>query len=196
METNSQVQAILKFWFGDSPQESSYEQRRQLWFRKRPEFDAEIRQRFADVYEQAATGALDAWQQAPLSCLALIIVLDQFPRNMFRDTPQAFATDAKALDVAQRAVAQGFDQQLRPLQRIFLYLPFEHSENLAHQHQSVELTRQLSAEAPELADVFDYAVRHQDVIERFGRFPHRNRILGRESTPEEIEFLKQPGSSF
>jgi uncharacterized protein (DUF924 family) len=196
METNSQVQAILKFWFGDSPQESSYEQRRQLWFRKRPEFDAEIRQRFADVYEQAATGALDAWQQAPLSCLALIIVLDQFPRNMFRDTPQAFATDAKALDVAQRAVAQGFDQQLRPLQRIFLYLPFEHSENLAHQHQSVELTRQLSAEAPALADVFDYAVRHQDVIERFGRFPHRNRILGRESTPEEIEFLKQPGSSF
>lgn len=196
METNSQVQAILKFWFGDSPQESSYEQRRQLWFRKRPEFDAEIRQRFADVYEQAATGALDAWQQAPLSCLALIIVLDQFPRNMFRDTPQAFATDAKALDVAQRAVAQGFDQQLRPLQRIFLYLPFEHSENLAHQHQSVELTRQLSAEAPALADVFDYAVRHQNVIERFGRFPHRNRILGRESTPEEIEFLKQPGSSF
>jgi uncharacterized protein (DUF924 family) len=196
MEINSHVQAILSFWFGDSPEESSYEQRRKLWFRKRPELDAEIRQRFADVYEQAAVGELDPWQQAPSSCLALILLLDQFPRNMFRDTPQAFATDAKALEVAQQAVAQGFDQQLTPIQRIFVYLPFEHSENLAHQQRSVELMRQLSTEAPELDDVFDYAVRHQEVIERFGRFPHRNSILGRQSTPEEVEFLKQPGSSF
>jgi uncharacterized protein (DUF924 family) len=196
MEINSHVQAILSFWFGDSPEESSYEQRRKLWFRKRPELDAEIRQRFADVYEQAAAGELDRWQQAPLSCLALILLLDQFPRNMFRDTPQAFATDAKALEIAQQAVAQGFDQQLTPIQRIFVYLPFEHSENLAHQQRSVELMRQLSREAPELDDVFDYAVRHQEVIERFGRFPHRNSILGRQSTPEEVEFLKQPGSSF
>ncbi|MBF2049676.1 MAG: DUF924 family protein [Leptolyngbya sp. IPPAS B-1204] len=196
MDHDSQIQAVLSFWFGDPPEAASYAQRRKFWFGKQPEFDAEIRQKFAAIYEQAAAGALDAWQQLPAGCLALVIVLDQFSRNMFRDTPQAFATDAKALQIAQQAVAQGFDQQLAPIQRIFLYLPFEHSENLADQHQSVELTRQLSAEVPELADVFDYAVRHQDVIERFGRFPHRNRILGRESTPEEIEFLKQPGSSF
>ncbi|WP_225931275.1 DUF924 family protein [Leptolyngbya sp. 7M] len=194
MDNNLQIQAILSFWFGNPPEAASYEQRRKVWFGKQPEFDAEIRQKFVTIYKQAAAGELDAWQQSPAGCLALVVVLDQFSRNMFRDTPQAFATDAKALQIAQQAVAQGFDQQLAPIQRIFLYLPFEHSENLADQHQSVELTRQLSAEAPELADVFDYAVRHQDVIERFGRFPHRNRIQMPESAVRLPDFHRQiPG---
>ncbi len=194
---HQRLQAILDFWFGDpQTEETTYQARRKFWFGKQPEFDAAIGQKFREDYEQAANGKLDAWRQEPLGCLGLIIVLDQFSRNMFRDTPQAFATDAKALSVAQQAVAQGFDQALQPLQRMFVYLPFEHSENQAHQAQSVALFRQLHTDATELEDVFDYAVRHQVVIEQFGRFPHRNQILGRESTPEEIEFLKQPGSSF
>ncbi|NJO79751.1 MAG: DUF924 domain-containing protein [Cyanobacteria bacterium RM1_2_2] len=194
---HQRLQAILDFWFGDpQTEETTYQARRKFWFGKQPEFDAAIGQKFREDYEQAANGKLDAWRQEPLGCLGLIIVLDQFSRNMFRDTPQAFATDAKALSVAQQAVAQGFDQALQPLQRMFVYLPFEHSENRAHQAQSVALFRQLHTDATELEDVFDYAVRHQVVIEQFGRFPHRNQILGRESTPEEIEFLKQPGSSF
>lgn len=190
-------QAILEFWFGDpQTEETTYQQRCKFWFGKQPAFDAAIGQKFRHTYEQAASGALDDWQQEPLGCLALIIVLDQFSRNLFRDTPQAFATDPKALIAAQQAVRQGFDQALNPSQRIFVYLPFEHSENLEHQVQSVALFRQLYANAPELEDLLDYTLRHQAVIKRFGRFPHRNRILGRESTPEEIEFLKQPGSSF
>lgn len=193
----SQLQAVLRFWFGAAESEdTSYAKRRKFWFGKQPDFDAAIRERFLTVYEQAAAGKLDEWQQSPLGCLALVIVLDQFPRNMFRDTAKAFSTDAKALSVAKHAVFQGFDRQLLPIQRIFIYLPFEHSENAADQAQSVELSRQLQGEAAELGDVFDYAVRHQVIIDRFGRFPHRNQILGRESTPEEIEFLKQPGSSF
>lgn len=194
---NDYLQAILEFWFGDPrTEETTYQARRKFWFGKQPEFDAAIAEKFREVYEQATSGKLDAWQQEPLGCLGLIIVLDQFSRNMFRDTPQAFATDAKALSVAQQSVNREFDRALDPLQRIFVYLPFEHSENREHQAQSVALFRQLHADAPELFDVLDYALRHQVVIERFGRFPHRNRILGRESTPEEIEFLKQPGSSF
>lgn len=197
MENDVLIQAILRFWFGDSQtEEASYQQRRKLWFGKHPEFDAAIRQQFHTTYEQAAAGELEHWQQFPLGCLALVIVLDQFPRNMFRDTPRAFATDPQALRVAQQTILQKFDQRLKPIQRIFIYLPFEHSENLEHQNQSVAFSRQLQIDAPELSDVFDYAVRHRVVIERFGRFPHRNRFLGRESTPEEIEFLKQPGSSF
>lgn len=194
---NGEQQAILQFWFGDLQSESSsYAQRRKLWFGKQPEFDAAIRQQFQPIYEQAAAGTLDVWQQTPLGCLALILLLDQFSRNMFRDTPQAFATDRQALQFARFAVAQGFDRQLLPIQRMFIYLPFEHSEDPEFQRQSVKLSQQLAGEAPELADVADYALRHQAVIERFGRFPHRNRILGRASTPAEIEFLKQPGSSF
>lgn len=194
---DQRLQAILDFWFGNPrTEETTYQARRKLWFGKQPEFDAAIGQKFRKDYEQAAGGKLEAWRQEPLGCLGLILLLDQFSRNLFRDTPQAFATDAMALSVAQQAVNQRFDQVLQPLQRIFVYLPFEHSENRDHQAQSVDLFRQLYADAPELADVLDYAVRHQVVIDRFGRFPHRNRILGRESTPEEIEFLKQPGSSF
>lgn len=192
------VEAILQFWFGEagSTLSTTYSQQRQLWFSKQPERDVLIRKRFGDIHKRAMSGELDAWQDQALSCLALIVVLDQFSRNMFRDTPQAFAADPKALSLARQAVEQGCDQELHPLQRIFLYLPFEHSESLADQAQSVALFDLLGEELPELTDVVLYARRHQDVIKQFGRFPHRNKILGRDTTPEEAEFLTQPGSSF
>ncbi|AFZ19488.1 hypothetical protein Mic7113_3770 [Allocoleopsis franciscana PCC 7113] len=185
---------ILDFWFGQ-PDEDGYGKSRKIWFIKNPEFDEEVRSRFLPTYQQAAAGELDSWKASPHTCLALILLLDQFPRNLFRGQPQAFATDSLALAYAQHAVANGFDQELLPIQRQFIYLPFEHSENLAHQHQCLELFSTLKDE-PECVSGIDYAHRHFQVIERFGRFPHRNQILGRETTPEEGEFLKQPGSSF
>ncbi len=190
----SQANQILDFWFG-KPDEADYGKPRKVWFTKNPEFDQEVRSRFLINYQQAAAGHLDDWKASPLGCLALIILLDQFPRNMFRGQPQTFATDPQALAYAQHTVAQGFDKELLPIQRGFVYLPFEHSENLAYQHQAIELFSTLK-DYPECASGVDYAHRHFKVIERFGRFPHRNEILGRETTPEEAEFLKQPGSSF
>jgi uncharacterized protein (DUF924 family) len=190
----SQANQILDFWFG-KPDEADYGKPRKVWFTKNPEFDQEVRSRFLIDYQQAAAGHLDDWKASPLGCLALIILLDQFPRNMFRGQPQTFATDPQALAYAQHTVAQGFDKELLPIQRCFVYLPFEHSENLAHQRQAIELFSTLK-DYPECASGVDYAHRHLKVIERFGRFPHRNEILGRETTPEEAEFLKQPGSSF
>lgn len=189
-----QADEVLEFWFGTTD-DADYGQQRKIWFTKNPEFDQEVRSRFMQHYEQAAAGQLDEWKNSPLSCLALIILLDQFPRNMFRGQPQAFATDTLALTYAQYAVAQKFDQELLPLQRWFIYLPFEHSENLEHQHQCVELYQQWHDD-PNISEGLAYAIRHLKVIERFGRFPHRNKILGRETTLEEAEFLKQPGSSF
>ena len=189
-----QSEAILEFWFG-KPDEVDYGKSRKVWFTKNPEFDDEVRSRFLNVHNQAAAGELNDWNATPQGCLALIILLDQFPRNMFRGQPQAFATDPQALAYARHAVTQGFDKELPKLQRWFVYLPFEHSENLADQRQCVELCEQLGDE-PEMREAIDYAYRHLRVIERFGRFPHRNQILGRETTPEEAEFLKQPGSSF
>jgi uncharacterized protein (DUF924 family) len=190
----SQAKEILDFWFGN-PDEPDFGKPRKFWFTKNSEFDQQIRNRFLSDYQQAAASQLDDWKMTPQSCLALIILLDQFPRNMFRNQPQAFATDSQALMYAQYAVTCGFDKQLLPIQRWFIYLPFEHSENLAHQRQCLELLQQLQ-DYPEMADGINYAVKHLEVIERFGRFPHRNKILGRETTPEESEFLKQPGSSF
>jgi uncharacterized protein (DUF924 family) len=190
----SQAQEILDFWFGQA-NEASYGKPRQVWFTKKPEFDEQVQTHFMTDYQLAAAGQLDRWKQSPETCLALILLLDQFPRNMFRGTPQQFATDWQALSTAQYAVAQGYDRQLLPVQRWFIYLPFEHSENLEDQRQAVKLFQQLSDD-PDSADTIDYAIRHKQIIERFGRFPHRNAILGRPSTQEEKEFLKQPGSSF
>ncbi|MCD8488067.1 MAG: DUF924 domain-containing protein [Desertifilum sp.] len=186
------VQEILNFWFG-SPDSPEYGKPRKVWFQKDSEFDSAIRSQFLADYEQAAKS--DRLPDSPLEALALIITLDQFPRNIFRGTPQAFATDSQALQVAKYAINQEFDKDLLAVQRVFLYLPLEHSENLADQHQSVELFRQIQDD-PNSADTLSYAIRHLEVIERFGRFPHRNAILGRETTPEEAEFLQQPGSSF
>lgn len=183
------IQAVLSFWFGKELKP------RKEWFTKNPAFDAEVRSRFLSLHEQAIAGQLDSWRNTPEGSLALILLLDQFSRNLFRGQPQAFASDPQALAVAQHAIAQGFDQQVPLIQRVFFYLPLEHSENLAHQAESVRLFQQFE-NVPELKDYYDYALRHQVVIAQFGRFPHRNEILNRPSTPEEVEFLQQPGSSF
>ncbi|MBW4616156.1 MAG: DUF924 domain-containing protein [Desmonostoc vinosum HA7617-LM4] len=190
----SQVKSILEFWFGQ-PDEPGYSKPRQFWFNPQPNFDEELRTRFLQDYQKAASGYLDEWIDLPETCLALILLLDQFPRNMFRGTPEAFATDWEALSAAQHAVKKGYDQELLPVQRWFVYLPFEHSENLDHQRQSVKLFQQLNDD-PDSADAIEYAFRHMEIIERFKRFPHRNSILGRVSTLEEKEFLKQSDSSF
>ena len=189
-----QAKEILDFWFG-GPEEPDYGKPKAFWFTKKPDFDAQIRTLFLQNYYSAAAGYLDEWIKFPETCLALILLLDQFPRNMFRSTPEAFATDWEALSAAQHAVAQGYDQKLLPVQRWFIYLPFEHSENLDDQRLSVQLFSQLSDD-PDSASCIEYAIRHMEVIERFGRFPHRNPILGRVSNPEENEFLEHSGSSF
>ncbi|HLU77850.1 MAG TPA: DUF924 family protein [Burkholderiales bacterium] len=187
-------QRVLDFWFGtaDMP---GYGQPRPEWFRKSDAFDETIRERFESTYEAAARGELVHWQDVPESALALVIVLDQFPRNMYRGTPRAFAADPLALSVARHIVAQGWDRSMKPVERLFVYLPYEHAEDMAMQRESVRLFETLRDD-PQSVGGIDYAWRHYEIIERFGRFPHRNAILGRPSTPEEIEFLKQPGSSF
>ncbi|MEO0934842.1 MAG: DUF924 family protein [Cyanobacteria bacterium J06641_2] len=185
---------ILDFWFG-SRDEPDYGKPKKVWFAKEPEFDEEIRRRFLTDYEKAAAGNLDEWKDSPDNCLALILLLDQFPRNIFRENPQAFATDWEALSTAHQAIAQGFDRKLLNVQRWFVYLPFVHSENIEHQRQAVKLFQKLSADR-DSASAIENAIRHRSVIERFGRFPHRNLILGRPSNPEEKEFLKQPGARF
>ena len=185
---------ILDFWFGRESEEG-YGEFREAWFTKDREFDREIRDRFEAAYEAAATGKLDHWKDEARSCLALIILLDQFPRNMFRGDPKTYAADDKAREAARYAVERAYDRELPPYGRLFVYLPFEHSEDLEDQRFSVELFRRLAAEMGS-EDLLSYAVRHQEIIERFGRFPHRNEILGRATTPEEAEFLREPNSSF
>lgn len=177
------VDEVLKFWFEELAREA--------WFRKSDVTDELIRSRFLSLYERIAALPTEAAWASPRRALATIIVLDQFPRNMFRDTPQAFAADAKARDVALGAIERGFDQSFDKDGRAFMYLPLEHSEDLADQERAVALFTPLGDE-----EYTYYAVAHRDVIARFGRFPHRNAVLGRPSTPEEEEFLKQPGSSF
>jgi len=192
MSDQSTPADVLQFWFGPSAERGKRQKR---WFVKNDAFDCEVRARFVPLYEEAAAGKLGHLKENGADCLALIVLLDQFPRNMFRGTPRAFATDAAALEAARDAVGRGFDRGMLPVERLFVYLPFEHSETLADQERSCELTRPLDA-FPETNDVYRYALAHRDVIRRFGRFPHRNAILGRSSTPEEIDFLKGPGSSF
>ncbi|HEV8110785.1 MAG TPA: DUF924 family protein [Burkholderiales bacterium] len=192
MTDQSSAADVLLFWFG-GPSERGKAHKR--WFVKDEAFDREVRERFLALYEEAAAGKLADLKENAADCLALIVVLDQFPRNMFRGTRRAFATDALALEAARHAVAHGFDRDLFPVERLFVYLPFEHSEVLADQDRSCELTRALDT-YPETNDVYRYALLHRDIIVRFGRFPHRNAILGRASTPEELEFLRGPGSSF
>ena len=187
-------QAVLDFWFG-VPGSPEHGKPREIWFKKSDAFDRTVRERFLSLYEQAAQGALAHWDSAPRALLALIIVLDQFPRNMFRNEPRAFATDSQALAAAERMVARGWDRELTPIERSFAYLPYEHAENLAMQERALELFGRLAQDAG-LAEPLDWARKHHAVIARFGRFPHRNAALGRASTAEEVEFLAQPGSSF
>ncbi|OUC15454.1 MAG: hypothetical protein B0A82_06910 [Alkalinema sp. CACIAM 70d] len=186
---------VLEFWFGAGWRDAVDLKPRSEWFQKDPNFDHAIRERFLDLYEKAIAHQLDDWMEQPESCLALVILLDQFSRNMFRGQAQAFAADSLALFVASHAIDLGFDEALPPVLRQFFFFPFEHSENLAHQNFAVAKFQQFVGDS-DLENTYDYALRHRAVIEQFGRFPHRNEILGRDSTAEEIAFLQQPGSSF
>lgn len=186
---------ILAFWFGRAG-DPGHGQPRNEWFRKDAAFDEAIRSRFLPCVEAALAGRLADWADSPDGLLALLILLDQFPRNLFRGTARMFAGDAQARQLAERALTQGWDKNLSNVEKLFVYLPFEHSEALADQERSVALFAALASEQPGNDGFLDYAWRHHDVIARFGRFPHRNAALGRPSTPEETTYLAQPGSGF
>lgn len=175
--------SILNFWFGD-PESDTYGHFQDFWFQSSPEFDQQIKTQFESIYLEAVAGKLNALSETPEGSLALVILLDQFPRNMYRGTSQAFASDPMALSVSRDALDKKYDQNLLPTQRVFLYLPFEHSEKIEDQDYSVALFEALGDEY-----TLKYAIEHRDVIVQFGRFPHRNSILGRKSTPDEIKFL-------
>jgi uncharacterized protein (DUF924 family) len=190
---------VLDFWFG--PPGSAPLANSTKWYMKSDAFDREIKDRFEDALELAARGSLDGWKATARGRLALVILLDQLSRNMFRGTPRSFAQDARACAVAVAAMAAGDEQALEIVPRSFLYMPLEHAEDVEMQRKCVEAFERLRKGAPrdleKFADnVLSYAKRHAAIIERFGRFPHRNEILGRSSTPEEVDFLKQPGSAF
>ncbi|PAU86690.1 DUF924 family protein [Pseudomonas jilinensis] len=176
-------QTILTFWFEEIKPGQ--------WWKKDPQFDQLVARRFLALHQQAERAELAAWRRTIEGRLAEILVLDQFSRNIWRDTARAFANDAMALVLAQEAVAAGLDQQLPPVQRSFLYMPYMHSESPVIHEQAVRLFTALGQQ-----DSLDYELKHQQIIERFGRYPHRNAILGRPSTAEELAFLQEPGSSF
>jgi len=190
--TDGLVSEVLEFWFGAG---EAYGQRHKRWFAKDPIFDAELRRRFAPLVEDLMAGGHHDWLGEPRTCLARIIALDQFPRQIHRGSARAFAADGLGLEAARHAVAQRYDVGLLPVERLFLYLPFEHSESLADQERACELMRPLVG-FPETDDALRYAEAHRAIVARFGRFPHRNAALGRPSTAEELQFLKEPGSAF
>jgi uncharacterized protein (DUF924 family) len=176
-------EAVIKFWFEETDP--------RFWWKKDADFDQLIDERFEIAHHMATQGALASWRETPLGRLAEIIVLDQFSRNLYRDSPLAFACDEQALALAQEAIQAGADEELETRQKAFLYLPFMHSESRAAHETALTLFK-----APGLESNYDFELKHKLIIDRFGRYPHRNEILGRDSTQEEIEFLKQPGSSF
>jgi uncharacterized protein (DUF924 family) len=198
----TQPEHVLAFWFGPPAGAAETAARQgKLWFGKSQENDRIVADRFRDTLIAARAGQLDHWRATPRDRLALIIVFDQFPHHIHRDQPLAFATDPQALELALTALGEGDDRHLTPIERVFLYLPLEHAESLPMQEHAVALydalLREADASERDLFESFlDYARQHRDVIARFGRFPHRNEILGRPSTSEETEFLKQPGSRF
>ena len=180
---SAHIDEVLRFWFAElSPED---------WFGGGEAVDERVRERFLDLHENLRDGVPAAWRATPRGMLAAVIALDQFPRNMYRGDSRAFAADATALALAREAIARGFDRTMTDDQRKFLYLPFEHSEDPSVQARSVELFAALEDE-----ETTGYAIRHKEIIDRFGRFPHRNVALGRESTLEELEFLNEPDSSF
>ena len=194
MAVAADAREVLDFWFGErgSP---AHGQPRPVWFRKDPAFDEAIRSRFLALHARAALGECDRWRGEPAPLLALVVVLDQFSRNLYRDDPRAFSQDAMALACAGELLARGWDAQLLPVERQFAYLPFEHAEDPGLQDRSVALFASLEA-FPETKGLTEWAEKHRVIVRRFGRFPHRNAALGRESTPEETAFLREPGSSF
>lgn len=188
------LEEVLAFWLGPPEGTGGYTHR-PIWFASTQEFDETLRQRFLAHHEAAAAGQFDALATAPFPALALVLLLDQFPRNMFRGTPRMYATDAKALAAAEEAVARGFDRLVHHVPRTFFYTPFEHSEDIAVQRRSLELVER-RRDSPDFERTKFYIYRHWEIVDRFGRFPHRNAILGRETTPEEAAFLREPHSSF
>ncbi|HEY3920287.1 MAG TPA: DUF924 family protein [Stellaceae bacterium] len=186
--------ALIDFWFGP-PRSASRFQWRDIWFKADPAFDAALRERFGALQRRAVSSACADWAREAEPCLALILLLDQLPRNLYRGSAEAFASDAVARAAARQALRQGFDRSLPATWRQFIYLPFEHSEFLADQELSVTLFAALARD-PVFASALDYARRHHAIIARFRRFPHRNAALGRNSTAEEEAFLREPGSSF
>ncbi|WP_460118907.1 DUF924 family protein [Pseudomonas sp. S2_C03] len=195
-------QPLLEWWFGTS--ESAKEvaaQKGGLWFGKRDSQDLEARERFGERVEQALAGGLTEWAQRPEGWLALVLLLDQLPRMLFRETPKAFSGDSRAQALVAQGIAADLDRQLLPIQRVFIYLVLEHCEHLAVQNECISRYIDLMEQQPEsdralFADYLGYAEKHQKVIAQFGRFPHRNEVLGRESTAEELLFLNKPGSRF
>jgi uncharacterized protein (DUF924 family) len=179
----AEAQAVLDFWFRETEPEK--------WFKRDDAFDATVRARFADLHARATAGDCDGWAATPRGCLALVVLLDQFPRNMFRGEPPSFATDAAACALTKLALDRGFDADLSLREKQFLYMPLQHSEDAADQALSVERNG-----ATGDAELLKYAEAHKRIVDRFGRFPHRNDVLGRATTPEEAGFLAQPGSSF
>jgi uncharacterized protein (DUF924 family) len=198
----SQVEEILLFWFGTGTDDLvTASRQKSLWWEKNAQNDVLIRTRFEALVLAADAGRLEDWRATPDGLLALILLTDQFPRNMYRDKPDAFRFDARARKYCLEALDTAVDTRLRPIQRIFLYLPLEHSETLAHQERCLSLMNALAQEVPatwrtSFEGYAAFAERHREIIERFGRFPHRNALLGRPSTAEELQFLQQPGSSF
>ncbi|AZN36652.1 DUF924 family protein [Iodobacter ciconiae] len=180
---------VLSFWFGEQLEI------RAQWFHKDAEFDAQINTKFLAFVEMAAQGKLNHWLKTPRHCLAYIILLDQFPRNIFRNSARSFAYDHLALQAAKDIINAGFNTQFHALEQLFIYLPLEHSENLADQELTLSLMKQWQNE-PQLQGFYDYAIKHHAVIQRFGRFPHRNTLLGRNSTMEELNYLSLPGAGF
>lgn len=196
------AQQIIDYWFGSDPDDAvAAREKGDMWWRSSAAIDDDIRTRYAVLVESAGRGELDEWASTPRGLLALILLMDQFPRNIYRNTPRAFTFDPAARALCRDGIAQGTDLRLRPIERVFYYLPLEHSESMPDQDDSVRLFSELARDAaPEHRELFAnylrYAERHREIIARFGRFPHRNRILGRASAEEEIAFLQTPGSSF
>jgi len=188
------AKALLDAWFGP-PGDPERDQQRKIWFKGTAEFDASLRAAFLADYEAAAAGELRSWEALPEGALALVLLLDQIPRNIFRGTSHAYATDAAARAVADRALEQGFDRLVPPVWRLFFYMPFHHSEDIADQRRSVALFDTLPRNPDRRRSLRRYGRPYIEVIERFGRFPHRNKILGRESTPDEIDFLAERDKS-
>ena len=197
----SEARAVLETWYG-SLDSSDYPALNQaLWWGKSAETDAQLTRDFAELLDGADSSEVLAWKQTPRGTVAYILLLDQLSRNIHRDSPKMYARDADAVDACLELLLSGGDKELEARERVFAYMPLMHVENVSLQRLAVRLFSALAEEGPselkgELAQYADYAVKHQVIVERFGRFPHRNKILGRSSTEEEVEFLKQPGSSF
>jgi uncharacterized protein (DUF924 family) len=184
------AKALLDFWFGPEG-DPARDQHREIWFRATEEFDAALRREFLADYEAAAADRLRLWDASAEGALALVLLLDQLPRNIFRETPRAYATDAAARAVADRALECGFDRRVPPAWRLFFYMPFHHSEDIADQRRSVALFDALPRHPDRRGSLRRYGCPYIEVIERFGRFPHRNKILDRKSTPAEIAFMAE-----